>query len=539
MNSLRARLIIAFSAVALVPLAVATFLLGGRIETMVREQARERLEAALGTLQRQVVLEEEHLSERLAILAKDAQLKRLHLLRPGSDSELAAYLGERKVLLGLDYLYVSDAGGTAISGEQPTAGFASGAKAEILYFGERVGTVHGGTILNQAALERMGASAGVELILRDGAGAVIANTLGPGLEPRRTDVGPNARLVVGDRSFWTRQVALRAGETGAATLTGLVSTEPADRATASLRVATLVLAAICVAIAIVLGLFWSSQVSKPVERLAAFAGRVAEGNWDEPLHLRSVRELEALVEALDRMRRDLGTYRERLVVSERHAAWSEMAKSVAHEVKNPLTPIAISIADLKRSYEQKRPDFPAILDEAARTIADEVETLKRLLQEFSDFARFPAPQFARCALGELLSDLRTLYARDAEEGRLRFEISGEPLEVSADRGQLRQALLNLILNARDAAGATGTVTVTAARSERQALLTVRDTGPGLSAAARERLFVPGFTTKATGSGIGLAIVQRIVSEHGGAVDVETSPEAGTAFHVRLPLLKGI
>ena len=539
MNSLRARLIVAFSVVALVPLAIATFLLGGRIETMVRDQARERLSVTLGTLQRQMAAEEQRLSERLAILGRDAQLKRLYLLRPGSDRELTEYVGERKLLLELDYLYVSDAGGTAVSGEQPTAGLASGAEAAIFYQGERVGAVHGGTLFNQAALERMGANAGVELILRDATGAVIANTLGPRLEPRRTDVGPNARLVVGGRSFWTRQVELDFGVQGSATLTGLVSTQPADRAIAALRTATLVLAAICVAIAILLGLFWSSQVSRPVEQLAAFAGRVAEGSWDEPLHLRSVRELETLVEALDRMRRDLGTYREKLVVSERHAAWSEMARSVAHEVKNPLTPIAIAIADLKRSYEQKRPDFPAILDEAARTIADEVETLKRLLQEFSEFARFPAPQLSPCALGEILSDLRALYAREVEEGRLRFQIAAEPLDVSADRGQLRQALLNLILNARDAAGATGTVTVSASRTERDALLTVRDTGPDLSLEERKRLFTPGFTTKVAGSGIGLTIVERIVSEHGGSIAVESSPGAGTSFHVRLPLLRGI
>ena len=167
-----------------------------------------------------------------------------------------------------------------------------------------------------------------------------------------------------------------------------------------------------------------------------------------------------------------------------------------------------------------------------------METLKRLLQEFSEFARFPAPRLSPCALGEIVADLRTLYARDVEEGRLRFEVGTEALEVSADRGQLRQALINLLVNARDAAGATGRVTVTAARSGSKALLTVSDTGPGLSAEARERLFVPGFTTKATGSGIGLTIVERVVNEHGGSVTVESSPASGTAFHIHLPLLRG-
>src|SRR5207244_4606665 len=118
------------------------------------------------------------------------------------------------------------------------------------------------------------------------------------------------------------------------------------------------------------------------------------GEWEEPLTLHSVHELQTLVEALDRMRRDLQSYREKLVISERQAAWSQMARKVAHEIKNPLTPIAISVADLKRSFEQKRPEFPEILAQAVKTIADEVETLKHLLQEFSDFARMPAPKLA-------------------------------------------------------------------------------------------------------------------------------------------------
>lgn len=538
MNSLRARLIVAFSVVALVPLAIATALLGGRIETMVRDQARERLSAALGTIERQVSSEEARLSERLAILGRDPQLKRLHMLRPGSDSTLAEYVAERRFLLGLDFLYVTDAGGAAVSGTAPAGGLAQEAAALIHDQGKPVGAVHGGVVFDQGTIERLAASSGVELLLRDEAGAVIANTLHPRLEPRRTDVGPNSRLVVGDRSFWTRRIGLGIGATRSATLIGLVSTEPADRAIAALRTATLILAVSCVAIAVLLGLFWSSQVSKPVERLAAFAGQVAEGSWDEPLHVRSIRELESLAEALDRMRRDLGAYREKLVVSERQAAWSEMARSVAHEVKNPLTPIAISIADLKRSYEQNRPDFPAILDEATRTIVNEVETLKRLLQEFSEFARFPAPRLAPCSLAEIVADLRTLYAHDAEAGRLQFEIAPERIELSADRGQLRQALLNLILNAREAAGAEGTVTISVRRSERDALLSVRDDGPGLSPEDRARLFVPGFTTKATGGGIGLSIVQRIVSEHGGSIAVESSPGTGTAFQIRLPLSPG-
>lgn len=538
MNSLRARLIVAFSVVALVPLAIAMTLLGSRIESMVKEEARERLGATLGTLQQQVETEGKRLDERLAILGRDPQLKRLYLLRPGSERELSEYVAERRFLLALDFLYLTDPSATVVAGERPSRGMTQEAEAAIRYQGDVVAIVHGGILFDRPFLERLGQTGGIELVLFDATGGTVAHTLDPRLEPRPAKASANARIAIGDRSYWRSEIALEIGTERRATLSGLASTEPADRAVSALRMATLVLAALCIALAVILGAFWSSQVSKPVERLAAFAGRVAEGAWDEPLQIRSMRELETLVEALDRMRRDLSTYRDKLVVSERHAAWSQMARAVAHEVKNPLTPIAISIADLKRSYEQNRPDFPEILDQAARTIADEVETLKRLLQEFSEFARFPAPRMERFAISEVFADLAALHAREIAEGRLAIEPPAEALALSADRGQLRQALLNLILNGLDAAGRAGSVTLSSARSGQEALLLVHDNGRGLAPEERARLFVPGFTTKADGSGLGLTIVERIVSEHGGSITVESTPGQGTTIQIRLPLVPG-
>lgn len=538
MNSLRARLIVAFSVVALVPLAIAMTLLGSRIESMVKEEARARLGSTLGTLQQQVETEGKRLDERLAILGRDPQLKRLYLLRPGSERELSEYVAERRFLLALDFLYLTDPSATVVAGERPSRGMTQEAEAAIRYQGDVVAIVHGGILFDRPFLERLGQTGGIELVLFDATGGTVAHTLDPRLEPRPAKASANARIAIGDRSYWRSEIALEIGTERRATLSGLASTEPADRAVSALRMATLVLAALCIALAVILGAFWSSQVSKPVERLAAFAGRVAEGAWDEPLQIRSMRELETLVEALDRMRRDLSTYRDKLVVSERHAAWSQMARAVAHEVKNPLTPIAISIADLKRSYEQNRPDFPEILDQAARTIADEVETLKRLLQEFSEFARFPAPRMERFAISEVFADLAALHAREIAEGRLAIEPPAEALALSADRGQLRQALLNLILNGLDAAGRAGSVTLSSARSGQEALLLVHDNGRGLAPEERARLFVPGFTTKADGSGLGLTIVERIVSEHGGSITVESTPGQGTTIQIRLPLVPG-
>jgi nitrogen fixation/metabolism regulation signal transduction histidine kinase len=272
-----------------------------------------------------------------------------------------------------------------------------------------------------------------------------------------------------------------------------------------------------------------------VERLAAFSERISRGEWDEPLHMESMRELRTLVEALERMRSDLRLYRDQLRSSARQAAYGQMARSVAHEIKNPLTPIAISVAGLKRAYDQHQPDFAATLDEAVRTVGEEVGRLKHLLQEFSDLGRFPSPQLIHFDMTGLLIDLRTLYAHEVAAGRLAFAVPAGRLEWLADRDQLSQAIINLIQNALDAVAVDrGRVQVKAAVEGAWLRLTVSDDGPGLSEEQRTQLFVPGFTTKAQGSGLGLTIVERIVSDHGGSIEVESAKGRGTTFTLRLP-----
>jgi nitrogen fixation/metabolism regulation signal transduction histidine kinase len=212
-----------------------------------------------------------------------------------------------------------------------------------------------------------------------------------------------------------------------------------------------------------------------------------------------------------------------------------MARKVAHEIKNPLTPIAISVADLKRSYELGRPDFPQILDQCVRTIGDEVETLKRLLQEFSDFGRLPGPRFAACDLGALAADLETLFGREIAAGRLAIENEAGAASLTADREQLQRALINLIQNGLEAVAGGGRVVLRLRRSGEALEIAVSDDGPGLTPEQRSQLFVPGFTTKTHGSGLGLTIVERIVSDHRGTIAVESAEGRGATFTIRLPV----
>jgi signal transduction histidine kinase len=541
MRSLRARLVAGSALVAVVPLAVAMYLLSQRVESMVRTQAAERFRAAIGGLGSELASDRGRIERQLEILARDPTLKRLFLLQPSGSRDLRDYVVERQSLLGLDFLTVSDDRGTAVADGSPQPGpppIALSRDAPIRYEGKTVGSVSGGLVLDAAFLQRLKESGGMELVLRDGSGRVVAATFdsveAAALRPR-ADL---ARATVAGRFYVSQTFPLDLGGPAPVALTGLVPTASADRTIAAIQWASLSLGLFGLGIAIVLGALWSSQISRPVERLASYSRKLAQGEWDEPLQLRSVSELQTLVEALDRMRRDLASYRDKLVTSERHAAWSQMARKVAHEVKNPLTPIAISIADLKRSYESRRADFPEILDQAVRTISDEVETLKRLLQEFSDFARLPAPALAPCRLSALMTDLETLYNREVVGGRLRFARPEREITISADAGQIRQALINLIQNGLEAVDGAGKVVVAASIDRDRAELSVSDSGPGLSPEQRAQLFVPGFTTKRHGSGLGLIIVERIVNEHRGAISVDSGAESGTTFRIRLPLAQG-
>ena len=582
MNSLRARLIWGFSLVAVVPLALALLLLGTRIRQTMELQASERLEGAIRVARGELVADGAVLAERVALLARDPQLKRLYLVETSGALELRQLLAEQRFLLQLDYLAVADTAGRVVADASLAApvggraasdpldvetlpasadsglsvltlpsgsGLALDARAPIPYADSRAGFVRGGVRVDSTFLARLQRLSGLELLLRDAHGRVLATTLkgreAPAMRPADPSVG---RVRLAGHTYLTREVDLRLGPGGAPPrLTALASTESADDAMTVLGSTALVLGVLGVLLAIVLGVVWSHQVATPVVRLAGFSERISRGEWDEPLALESMRELQTLVDALERMRADLRTYRDHLRASERQAAYGQMARKVAHEIKNPLTPIALSVQGLKRSYDQKHPDFGATLDEAVRTVGEEVQRLKALLQEFNELGRFPQPRPVPFVVGELMGDLRTLFHHDVVGGRLAFDAPPMVLPLVADPAQLRQALINLIQNGLDATasgtpdgdgsgakGNAGSVRVTVAAHGDKVYFAVTDDGPGLSEQQRAQLFVPGFTTKTHGTGLGLTIVERIVSDHKGTIEVDSAPGRGTTFVIQLP-----
>ncbi len=226
-----------------------------------------------------------------------------------------------------------------------------------------------------------------------------------------------------------------------------------------------------------------------------------------------------------------------LIRAQRVAAWREVARRLAHEIKNPLTPIQLSAERLRRKLAALDQPQTDLVHECTTTIIGEVESLKNLVDEFSQFARMPAPRAVATDLQALLSDTLMLY--DGLFSEVRFErrfAAALPL-VRVDPEQMRRVVVNLVDNAIEATDRHGTIAVETAHDPPNSLvrIVVADDGPGIPAEEREKLFLPYYSTKGRGSGLGLAIVRRIVAEHGGSIEVATNLPQGTRFTIELPV----
>jgi nitrogen fixation/metabolism regulation signal transduction histidine kinase len=307
---------------------------------------------------------------------------------------------------------------------------------------------------------------------------------------------------------------------------------PLDRVQSEVRRATLAIAGAALAAALLVAAALSSRIARPVAALAEGARRVAEGDLEAAVEAPSRDELGQLAGAFNRMTAGLRAARERLVQAERVAAWRELARRLAHELKNPLFPIQVSIETLQRAQAEGR-DVSGLLRDSAVTILDALRSLRRIVDEFGDFARMPRPRLAPLALDEVVEQVLALYGARAGRVHVEWTRAEELPLVDGDRDQLARALGNLVANALEAMPDGGTLRVRTSEVDGAVSVEVEDTGPGLSPEQRERLFAPYYTTKPGGTGLGLAIVQGIVSDHGGRIDVRSEPGRGTAFTIRL------
>jgi two-component system nitrogen regulation sensor histidine kinase NtrY len=225
-----------------------------------------------------------------------------------------------------------------------------------------------------------------------------------------------------------------------------------------------------------------------------------------------------------------------LVRAQKAAAWREVARRLAHEIKNPLTPIQLCAERLRRHFTQAPEPTRALVDECTTTIVGEVESLKGLVDEFSQFARMPAPRAVPTDMHALLDDALALYQGVCTEVEFRRRYADALPRVGVDQEQIRRVVINLVDNAIEAMDRRGAIDIETEHDRTNSVVRVivADNGPGIPAAEREKLFLPYYSTKQRGSGLGLAIVRRIVAEHGGSIAVSDNAPRGTRFAIELP-----
>lgn len=295
-------------------------------------------------------------------------------------------------------------------------------------------------------------------------------------------------------------------------------------------------AALALGLALLFGGYLNRWLQSSINELTEAATRVGRGDLDTTLRDGTGGAFPATATAFNRMTRDLRDAREQLRQTERIAAWQEIAKSLAHEIKNPLSPIRLSVETLRKARQRSSNDFDAMFDESTRTILQEVERLRVIVDEFSRFARLPAPKLRNTDLREIIAQTASLRAKG--EATLKTVLPKGPLMAFVDADQITQVLHNLLQNAQDAATAahpdgSGAVRLSLEQSAGTLYIQVEDNGAGIAADQTEAIFEPYYTRKESGTGLGLAITQRIVTEHGGRIDVESKP-GRTVFTVVLP-----
>jgi two-component system, NtrC family, nitrogen regulation sensor histidine kinase NtrY len=314
-----------------------------------------------------------------------------------------------------------------------------------------------------------------------------------------------------------------------------------------------------IALAVAAGIVVTRPVTRRIARLAAATRPVADGDLSVRVRLEGDDEVADLGRAFDRMLEELDRSRSRIEFLKRIGEWQKMARRLAHEIKNPLTPIQLAVEECHRRYAGDDAGYKRLLETTFEVVEEEVGTLRRLVGEFSSFARLPRAELRSADLGELLRQQRSHFAAfdppsaaapagSAEDDLaflarvdVVFDIPEEPMPAALDLEALHRVLTNLLRNAaqalRDARPGQarwGRIEVHAAAGEGRYTIDVDDDGPGIPAGMRDSIFDPYVTTKRDGTGLGLSIVKKIVVDHGGGIEALESPLGGARFRVQLP-----
>jgi len=589
--SYRAKLLALFTATVVLVTAVVAGLASTSLRRSFERQDEQRTAELLSQIRREFSRRGDEVSRRVAaIAAGDAALRMAaDLGRPAADP--APYVNEAASLAAmhqLDFLELIAADGSIVSSSQWPARF--GYKEEWItapadwnaqsaflkredlpdgsalaliavrqvHAGDSVLYVAGGARLDRSFLSTLSLPSGMRAMLYLGAASAFspqALTDASGPVSQAEKLAPLVQQVEqrGEQSsdvvWWSDATASAEaihgiplkGRTGEMLGVLLVGSSRHDvmEMEKHIRLVALVVGAAGVLLGLVLSGWAAARATRPVEQLADAAREVAAGNWWAQVPITSNDEFGELASAFNLMTRELSDQRERLVQAERVAAWRELARRLAHELKNPLFPLQITVENLLRAKEQNPAQFEEVFRESASTLLAEIANLRAIIQRFSDFARMPAPELQPVQLNEVAAHaLKLLEPQFTAAGRApietKVELDPELPVIQADPALINRALQNLVLNAIDAMPSGGSLGVRTGHHDGVVTLAVSDTGSGLTREECERLFTPYYTTKQHGTGLGLAIVQSVVSDHHGKITVESEPGRGSTFRIELP-----
>jgi signal transduction histidine kinase len=288
-----------------------------------------------------------------------------------------------------------------------------------------------------------------------------------------------------------------------------------------------------------IALFVAESITQPISKIGQKLSQFRLGH-NEPLEWKSPDEIGQLIAEYNLMIEKLEDSTQKLRQSEREGAWREMAKQVAHEIKNPLTPMKLNIQHLLRVQQQDPERAGGMISEVAQSIIQQIDGLSRIAGEFSNFAKMPQAENEVVDLNKLVSSVYNLYAKgDHGHITLHLQLPKTQLRAFVDPTQLMRVINNLVKNALQAIPdqEEGRVEISLDHKDEKAILSVADNGSGIPEALREKVFYPNFTTKNSGMGLGLAMSRSIVNAAGGRIYFETEEEAGTTFFVELPLIE--
>jgi len=585
--SFRKKLLLLFALTVFLCVAV----ISGSVWSIMRRSFEQANQERANTIAAQFRSEFQHrgreIVDKVESIAASETVQRiaLEMNRGGSDS--GSYLSEARTLAGqqhLDFLELVDHDGTILSSAQWQAKFGypepvvlsvgrAGAflKREELPEGSTLGLfavravrvgeqplyVIGGERLDQGFLSTLDIPAGTRVLLYQNleqawnpkslidlnGSAAGANQIAPLVEQVRRS-GQEFQGVI----HWSADSA-DAESFHAIPLTGpnqqvmgvlLVGSSRRPLIDLQRRVvsAALLVGGAGILIAVIASLWFAARVTRPVESLAQAARRVAAGDLAAKVDVETRDELGELAAAFNRMTEDLLQQKERTLQAERVAAWRELARRLAHELKNPLFPLQVTVENLIRAKEKAPELFEEVFNEGTSTLLAEITNLKTIIGRFSEFSKMPQPQRKPTQLNDVVQSVLRVFQAQLQQRNaitVHLHLDAHLPPISADPDLLHRAISNLVLNAIDAMPEGGELTVHTQASGERVAVSVADTGTGLTEEECSRVFTPYYTSKQHGTGLGLAIVQSVVSDHGGRISVESGREKGTTFRIELPI----